>query len=126
MIDVEAVTRIAGQEVSVFTCDQKLYRVTLEIIWEDPQRWKNFYPRLGGMHWVMSFSGCIEKVMAISGLENIMSYAFAGVPKMLIGKKFPASLMVVFLRILENKNEFFLDFFSSTVKKRVESLICSK
>ena len=42
MIDVEAVTTSAGQEVSVFTCDQKLYRVTLEIIWEDPQRWKTF------------------------------------------------------------------------------------
>ena len=42
MIDVEAVTTNAGQEVLVFTCDQQLYRVTLDTIWEDPQRW-NFF-----------------------------------------------------------------------------------
>ena len=46
MTDVELVTTNAGQEVSVFTCDQQLYRVTLDIIWANPERWQNFDLRL--------------------------------------------------------------------------------
>ena len=126
MIDVEAVTTSAGQEVSVFTCDQKLYRVTLEIIWEDPQRWKNFYPRLGGMHWVMSFSGCIGKLMANSGLENIMSYAFAGVPKMLIGKKFPMNIRALRFVVLELLRGFVGDMIEHNDLDRFLSSVSSK
>ena len=101
MTYVELVTANAGQEVSVFTCDQQLYRVTLDIIWTNPERWKKFYPRLGGMHWVMSFSGCIGKLMANGGLEKVMSCAFAGVPKMPIGKKFPMNIRVLIFVVLE-------------------------
>ena len=43
MTYVELVTTNAGKEVSVFTCDQQLYRVTLDIIWTNPERWKTFY-----------------------------------------------------------------------------------
>ena len=68
--DVELVTTNAGQEVSVFTCDQQLYRVTLDIIWVNPEHWQNFYPQIDVMHWVMSFSGCIGKLMANSGLKR--------------------------------------------------------
>ena len=101
MTDVELVTTNAGQEASVFTCNQQLYRVTLDIIWTNPERWKNFYPRLGGMHWVMSSSGCIGKLMANSGLEKVMSCAFAGVPKMFIGKKFPMNIRALRFVVLE-------------------------
>ena len=38
---------------------------------------------------VISFTGCIGKLMTNSGLEKLMSCAFVGVNKMLIGKKFP-------------------------------------
>lgn len=37
----------------------------------------------------MSFVGCIGKLMANFGLKDIMKTAFTGVPKMLIGKKYP-------------------------------------
>ena len=36
MCDVES--EMAGQRVTVFTCDQKLYRVTIDIFWDDPVR----------------------------------------------------------------------------------------
>ena len=41
MIDVETISQTAEQIYSVFTCDQQLYRITLDIIWEYPERWLN-------------------------------------------------------------------------------------
>ena len=48
MLHVETISQTAGQMYSVFTCDQQLYRITLDIIWENPECWRNFYPRIGG------------------------------------------------------------------------------
>lgn len=101
MIDVETISKSAGQEYSVFTCDQQLYRVTMDIVWTDPDRWKDFIPRLGGMHWVMSFVGCIGKLMSNSGLERIMGSAFGGANKMLLGKKFPMNVRALRFVLLE-------------------------
>ena len=50
MIDVKSISKEAGQSVSVFTCDQPIYRVALNIIWANTIRWTNFYPRISGMH----------------------------------------------------------------------------
>ena len=48
--------------------------------------------RLGGMHSLVSFVGTIGTLMAESGLAEVMSAVFGGVPKMLIGKKFPQNV----------------------------------
>ena len=87
MCDIEDASHQAGQQVTVFTCDQQLYRVIMDIIWEDPVRWKHFYPRIGGMHWLMSFVGAVGKLMKNSGLNLLMKTAFAGVGKMASGQK---------------------------------------
>ena len=79
MCTMEETTMKAGQEVVVMTCDQQLYRVVIDIMWTDPGRWKNFYPRLGGMHWMMSFIGSVGKLMKNSGLDMLLKSAFAGV-----------------------------------------------
>ena len=68
--------------------DQQLYRVTINVIWVYPDLFKDFVPHLGGMHTLMSFIGAVGTVMSNSGLEEVMNSAFAGVPKMLSGKKF--------------------------------------
>ena len=70
--------------------DQQLYRVTVNVMWVYPDLFKDFVtlPRLGGMHTLMSFIGAVGTVMSNSGLEEVMNSAFAGVPKMLSGKKF--------------------------------------
>ena len=44
---------------------------------------------LGDMHWLMSFVGCIGVLMENSGIVPWLECAFAGVSKMLKGKKFP-------------------------------------
>ena len=50
MINVESISKDSGQSISLFTCDQRIYRVALNIIWANPTRWANFYSRIGGMH----------------------------------------------------------------------------
>ena len=89
MCDIETTFKKSGQREAVFTCDQQLYRVTMDIIWNDPSRWTYFYPRIGGIHWLMSFVGSVGKLMKNSGLDMLMETTFAGVEKMLIGKNSP-------------------------------------
>ena len=96
-IDVESVSKDAEQSISVFTCDQQIYRVALNIIWFNPARWANFYPRIGGMNFV----GCVSKLMANNGLQKLMDPAFGGVSKMLIGKKFSMNIRPLRLVVFE-------------------------
>ena len=88
MCDVEFASIESGQIETVFAFDQQLYRVVVDITWDDPARWKNFYPCIGGMHWLMSFVGSVGKLMKNTGLEPLMKSAFASVDKMLLGKRF--------------------------------------
>ena len=46
MHEVEKVSNEAGQTFSIFTCDQQLYRVCVDIVWANPSRWANFFPVL--------------------------------------------------------------------------------
>ena len=70
-------------------------------MWDDPVRWKNFYPRIDGMHWVMSFVGCIGKLMQNSGIDLVMKAAFAGVDSMLVGKKFQMNTRALWIVVVE-------------------------
>ena len=92
MVDVEKVTNAASQKITVFTADQQLYSVVLDIMWADCDRWVFFVPQLGGMHWLMSFIGRVGALMASSGLKEILSREFAGSDKMIQGKKIPYEL----------------------------------
>ena len=59
--------------------------------------------RLGGMHWLMSFVGCISVLMENSSLVPSSAYAFTIVPKMLKGKKLPmnvSALRFIVLKLL--------------------------
>ena len=86
---VEKATNDACQDDTVMTCDQQLFRVMVDIIRSNPERWTKFHPRLGGMHWLMSFIGSVGKLVSGSGLDKLMGHAFTGVETMLTGKKFP-------------------------------------
>lgn len=78
----------ANQKVCVVTFDQPLFQKACDIVASssDP-RLKNVVVRLGGMHLLMSFMGCIGYVMAGSGLKEVLSliYAPVSVDKMLTG-----------------------------------------
>ena len=89
MVEAQRLTKVTGQTVTIFTADQQLYRVMIDITWVYPIMFRQFVPRLGGMHMLMSFVGTIGTLMSNSGLEDILKVAFGSVPKMLSGKKFP-------------------------------------
>ena len=89
---------MTGQAYTIFTNDQQLYRVVVNITWVYPYRCQNFILQLGGMHTLMSFAGAVGSLMEESGLENILHAAFSGVPKMLSGKNFPQNIRA--LRLL--------------------------
>ena len=115
MVEAQRMTQITNQSVTLFTVDQQLYKVTLNVLWAYPEQFQNFIPRLGGMHMLMSFVGAVGTLMNNSGLEELMNSAFGGVPKMLSGKKYPQNLralrMVVeeLLRFVISETENFSD-----------------
>ena len=101
MKEAEKITVQAGQKFTVFTLDQQLYKVALDVIWSDSLRWKYMIPRLGGMHWLMSFIGCVGVLMENSGLVPLLQSAFASVPKMMTGKKFPMNMRALRFAVIE-------------------------
>ncbi len=92
MIEAQKLSNATGQVYTIFTNDQQLYRVAVNITWVYNDLFLNFIRRLGGMHTLMSFVGAVGTLMADTGLESIMDVAFGGVAKMLTGKKYPQNV----------------------------------
>ena len=87
LLKTKKLTEATGQAYAVITADQQLYRVALHIQWYDPATFQNVHLRLGGMHLLMSYVGCVGTLMDNSGLCEILSGPFGGVQKM-SGKNF--------------------------------------
>ena len=105
MVEAQRLTNSTGQVYTIFTNDQQLYRVAVNVTWVHSEQFVNFIPRLGGMHTLMSFVGAIGTLMVDSGLEQILEVAFGGVSKMLSGKKYPQNiraLRIVVEELLRN------------------------
>ena len=92
MVEAQKLTPSMGQKFVLFTCDLQLYKVALQVKWAYPDQFSDVIPRLGAMHSLMSFIGCIGSLMENSGLEEILSHVFGGVSKMLTGKKYPQNV----------------------------------
>ena len=95
------ITEAKGQEYTVLTADLDIAKVILRIYWSDPECWSKLIPRLGGLHIVMNILGCIGKLAADSGLSDILKAAFAGVEKMLSGKKYPQNFRAMCMVVEE-------------------------
>ena len=91
MIEAQRLTNACGQTITIFTNDQQLYRVAVNVTCY-PRLFTNFVPRIGGMHFLMSFVGAVGTLMSNTGLTEIMQTTFGGVPKMLSGEKFPQNV----------------------------------
>ena len=68
-------------------------------------------PRLGGMHWLMSFIGCVGVLMENSGLVPWLQSAFASVPKMMTIKKFPMNIRALCFAVMELLKGFIDDVY---------------
>ena len=99
--EAKRMTNKRGQKSVVFTCDQQLYKVFVEVTWAYPNEFSDVIVCLGGMHKLMSFVGAIGTLMQGSGLSEVLSTTFAGVTKMLSGKKFPQNVRAMRLVVEE-------------------------
>ena len=97
MLKTQIITAAAGQEYTVFTVDQQLYKVAVHIMWDDPRLFNNLIPRLGGMYFLQNIIGCIGSLSADSGCVEVLEAAFGGVAKMLSGKKYPQNFRALVL-----------------------------
>ena len=88
----QQITSDRGQDYIGLTADLQLYRVAVNILLAYPEQFDNVVLRLGGMHTLMSFIESIGSLMAESGLYELIDSTFAGVQKMMIGKKFPQNM----------------------------------
>ena len=107
MLKERAVTETTGQEYVVFTADQQLYRVDVHVMWENRVLLGNIFLRLGGMHLLMSYVGCIGSLMAGSGIVEVLSEAFGGVLTTLTGKKYPDNVRTLRMLVEELIRPFF-------------------
>ena len=89
MIEARCITKHTGQSMTVFTADQQLYRMAVNVVWVYPELSDYFVLRLGGMHALLSFVGSVGVLMGNSGLEEVLKAAFGGVTRILAGKNFP-------------------------------------
>ena len=71
----------------MLTAGLQFYRVAVNILWAYPEQFDNVVLRIRGMHKLMSFIGSIGSLMAESGLCELLDSMFAGVQKMMTGKK---------------------------------------
>ena len=101
MTEVASITHEAGKSVTVFTADQQLYRVALDILWTYETQFTNFVPRIGGMHWVMSFVGCIGVLMKNSGLLSWLKSAFLWSKEDAYREKVPMNVRILCFALLE-------------------------
>ena len=77
--EARRITKHTGQSMTVFTADQQLYRVAVNVVWVYPELFDYFFLRLGGLHTLMIFVGSVGALMGNSGLEEMLKAAFGGV-----------------------------------------------
>ena len=95
------ISRNAGQITLPFTADMQLYQIDVSIIFNDPNRFKDVVPILGGMHFLECYISSIGTLGGPLGLHVLMSGAFGSVDSMLNGKKLPQNVRALRLVIEE-------------------------
>jgi len=101
MSKAKSLTVEYGQDFTVFTGDLQLYRVAVNIVWAYQEQYDDVVLRLGGMHTLMSFVGCVGTLMAKSRLYEIMESTFTDVSKMPNGKMFSQNMRALRLVVEE-------------------------
>ena len=87
------------------TVDLQLYQTTSLSQWNDPLRWTNVILHPGMMHTLMSFLGCVGTLMKASGVDILISAAFAGITSIVNGKAWTNALRayrLIFAVLLHN------------------------
>ena len=107
---------------AIFTSDQRLYKVAVDVQWAYPREFSDIINRLGGMHTLVSFAGAVGTLMQGSGLSEVLESTFAGVTKMLSDKKFPQNIRAMRLVLEELLRSTMSDGSISTMEELLTRL----
>ena len=72
IVAFQRLTNLTGQVYKIFTNDQQLYRIVVNVTWAYPAQFQTFILSLGGMHTLVNFEGAVEVLMSDTGLETIL------------------------------------------------------
>ena len=92
LVYLERTLNSFGMQYTHLTIDLQLYETACLIQWNDPLRWTNVILHPGMMHTLMSFLGCVGTLMKSSGVEILISAAFAGITSIVNGKAWTNAL----------------------------------
>ena len=90
-----------GNDVLIFTADQQIYKIVIDIMFHQPYYFELVVPVLGGMYMLMNFIHAISIIMSGSGLKEILASSFKSVDKMLSGKKYPQNFRALRMLVEE-------------------------
>ena len=62
--------RAAGED---FTAEQQLYKVSVDLLFQEPLYFKSVNPVLGGMHMLMNFIHTTAIIMPGSGMKEVLA-----------------------------------------------------
>ena len=74
------------------TVDLQLYQTACLVQWNDPLRWTNVILHPGMMHTLLNFLGCVGTLMKASGVDVLISAAFAVITSIVNGKAWTNAL----------------------------------
>ena len=72
MIRTMRMSELLGQQYTVLTLDEGIYRIAQSIKFRNPAEFRSLVIRLGGFHCLLNFLGIIGKRMRGSGIEDIL------------------------------------------------------
>ena len=55
LVKAQKISLDVGQRYVLFTCDQQLYRIALQVMWDNPGKFDNVLLRLSGMRLLIEF-----------------------------------------------------------------------
>ena len=96
-----SLVKAAGQNMLIFTADQQLYKIVIDVMFHEPSYFESVIPVLGGMHMLMNFIHAIAIIMAGSGMREILAGTFGSIDKMLSGKKYPQNFRALRMLVEE-------------------------
>ena len=79
LVNLERALNSFGMQYTHITVDLQLYQTACLVQGNDPLRWTNVILHPDMMHTLMSFLGCVGTLMKASGVDILISAAFAGI-----------------------------------------------
>ena len=102
LVNPERALNSFGMQYTNITVDLQLYHTACLVQWNDPLRCTNVILHPGMMHTLMSFLVCIGTLKKASGVNILISAAFAGITSIVNGKAWTNALRLIIAVLLQN------------------------